>query len=83
MAVLRASTLVAAFVAYGLYLLISRFQTWSRLRHIPGPSGAGWSRFWLVKHQLAGKLPLDVADACEKYGISFLSVAFPDLDHKD
>ncbi|KAK5653208.1 hypothetical protein OQA88_9106 [Cercophora sp. LCS_1] len=69
MALLQAPpTLVAAFLAFGIYIFISRFRTWYRLRHIPGPTSAGWSKLWLLKHQLGGRLPKDLADACEKYG---------------
>jgi len=66
---LQAPALAAALLfAVVVYAVISRFLAWRRLCHVPGPTSAGWSRSWLVKHQLAGKLPKDVADLCEKYG---------------
>jgi hypothetical protein len=41
---------------------------WHRLRHIPGPSFAGLSKFWLLRKALGGRFHLDTAEACEKYG---------------
>jgi len=67
---LQTPALATAFVVFAIYVLISRIQTWNRLRHIPGPIAASWSRTWLVKSQLGGKLPRDVSDVCEKYGTS-------------
>ncbi|KAK1755519.1 cytochrome P450 family protein [Echria macrotheca] len=67
-AISQISPLLLGLGAFVLYLFASRFRTWTRLRHIPGPRGAGWSRFWLIRHQLRGTLPNDVADVCEKYG---------------
>jgi len=43
--------------------------TWYRLRHIPGPPSAAFSKFWLLRKTLARRLHLDLAEACEKYGI--------------
>ncbi|KAH8764092.1 cytochrome P450 [Hyaloscypha sp. PMI_1271] len=40
-----------------------------RLRHIPGPPLAGWSKaVWLLRKSLGGRFHLDTAEACEKYG---------------
>jgi hypothetical protein len=50
------------------YAAVSRIGTWLRLRHIPGPSFAGLSKFWLLRKALGGRFHLDTAEACEKYG---------------
>jgi hypothetical protein len=48
--------------------VVSRVLTWLRLRHIPGPSFAGLSKFWLLRKALGGRFHLDTAEVCEKYG---------------
>ncbi|KAE9377678.1 pisatin demethylase [Stipitochalara longipes BDJ] len=58
----------AVLVALGGYILISRLRTWLRLRHIPGPALAGFSKAWLLRKALGGRFHLDTAEACEKYG---------------
>ncbi|RDW65159.1 hypothetical protein BP5796_09851 [Coleophoma crateriformis] len=58
-------TLLAVLVGY---TAVSRIRTWLRLRHIPGPSFAGFSRFWLLRKALGGRFHLDTAEACEKFG---------------
>lgn len=50
------------------YAVVSRIRTWLRLRHIPGPPAAGWSKFWLIRKALGGRFHLDTAEACQKYG---------------
>lgn len=47
----------------------SRVRRWLRLRHIPGPPLAGWSKaIWLLRKSLGGRFHLDTAEVCEKYG---------------
>jgi hypothetical protein len=57
--------LLAVLVAYAV---VSRVRTWLRLRHIPGPPVAGWSKAWLLRKALGGRFHLDTAEVCEKYG---------------
>jgi len=65
-------TIIAAIVAWTvLYQLISRFIAWKRLNHIPGPQGAGWSKWWLVRHQFQGRICLDMEAVNNKYGMFF------------
>ncbi|KAH8748372.1 cytochrome P450 [Hyaloscypha finlandica] len=58
-------TLLAILVGYAF---ISRLRTWFRLRHIPGPAFAGFSKAWLLRKAIGGRFHLDTAEACEKYG---------------
>jgi len=49
--------------------LIRRLCQWQRLRHIPGPPLAGFSRlFWLVPMARSGDLPGWMRVAEQKYG---------------
>ena len=45
-----------------------RARDYLRLRHIQGPLWAGWTKAWLVKSQLSGRLNLILADLNVKYG---------------
>lgn len=62
------SVLVIGAITLGLYLLATSVVTWARLRHIPGPFSAGFSKLWLIRRQMTGKLVLDLQDVCKKYG---------------
>jgi len=62
------SLLVVGAVTWLLYLIATSVTTWSRLRHIPGPFSAGFSKWWLIRRQMTGKLVLDLQDVCKKYG---------------
>ncbi|KAH6846992.1 pisatin demethylase [Chaetomium sp. MPI-CAGE-AT-0009] len=56
------SLLVATFV-------VQRLRRWYRLRHIPGPPLAGFSRwFWLVPTARSGQLPERMRQVESKYG---------------
>lgn len=56
------SLLVAAFI-------LRRLRQWQRLRHIPGPPFAGFSRwFWLVPLVRSGQLDLRLQALNKKYG---------------
>lgn len=57
---------VAVCVAY---LLVSRIRQYFRLRHIPGPPGAGFSKWWLIGRITSGRTHLDYFEVCEKYGV--------------
>lgn len=45
-----------------------RARTWFRLRHIPGPVSAAFSELWLIKKTRGGRVHMETAEACEKYG---------------
>ena len=47
---------------------ISSFLAWRRLRHIPGPRWAAFSKWWMLRNTLSGKLHLETKAACKKYG---------------
>ncbi|KAK3314249.1 cytochrome P450 11B2 [Apodospora peruviana] len=69
MALLNKSTLlVAGLLALVLYNLVTRTRAYLRLRHIKGPRGAGWGKFWLTRHQFGGKLIKDLQTVCKEYG---------------
>ncbi|KXX74701.1 Pisatin demethylase [Madurella mycetomatis] len=51
-----------------LWVLFTRIRNWYALRHIPGPRTAGWSKFWLVRRQINGRLLQDLRDVSKKYG---------------
>jgi len=50
------------------YLVGKTLWDWYRLRHIPGPFWAGFSKLWLLKHTWDGSMYMVSADACIKYG---------------
>ena len=50
-------------------LFILRLRRWQRLRHIPGPPLAGFSRLsWLVPLARSGEIPAWMREAEQKYG---------------
>jgi hypothetical protein len=50
-------------------IIVVRVRSWLRLRHIPGPPFAAFSKLWLLRKTSGGRFHLDTAEACEKYGI--------------
>lgn len=46
---------------------LSALRQYWRLRHIPGPPSAGWSKWWLVRAVASGRVHLDVYEVCQKY----------------
>ncbi|RYO86091.1 hypothetical protein DL762_004886 [Monosporascus cannonballus] len=64
------SNLLVSTVAVGLlaYNLITWFLRWRRLRHIPGPPAAGWSKLWLLRHVVSGRLCTKLEELSGKYG---------------
>jgi len=58
--------LLAVLVATSVVFRVRRYL---RLRHIPGPPLAGWSKApWLLRKALGGRFHLDTAEVCQKYG---------------
>ncbi|KAK0724949.1 cytochrome P450 family protein [Lasiosphaeris hirsuta] len=68
MALLNKTFFVAGAAALVLYFFSSRVLAWRRLRHIPGPASGGWSKFWMARHQVSGKMCLTLEAVCDKYG---------------
>ncbi|KAK3294183.1 cytochrome P450 11B2 [Chaetomium fimeti] len=68
MAFLIASIAIVAIGASIVWSLATRIRNWYRLRHIPGPPGAGWTKFFLVRHQFSGKLPQHLRNVAQKHG---------------
>jgi hypothetical protein len=58
--------LLGMIIAVGL---LKRIRNWQRLRHIPGPFGAGILEWWHLKNTMGGRMHLDTVEACEKYGL--------------
>ncbi|EFW22229.1 hypothetical protein D8B26_001055 [Coccidioides posadasii str. Silveira] len=68
MVLLSSTILVIGGVGLFIYSVITRFVSWYRLRHIPGPPGVGWSRLWLLRHLFSGRLCNKLKDVCDEYG---------------
>lgn len=51
-----------------LVLGLWTYSSWSRLRHIPGPSSAGLSKWWMFRSSISGNMHLALKDAVDKYG---------------
>lgn len=43
-------------------------RRWYRLRHIPGPTGAGWSSWWQLRGALSGRYHEHLKDAADQFG---------------
>ena len=51
-----------------VFLAARQFRQWYRLRHIPGPTSAGWSKWWQLRSAMGGAYHERLKDAAEKYG---------------
>ncbi|KAK3689422.1 pisatin demethylase [Podospora appendiculata] len=51
-----------------VWWLVSAIRQYHRLRHIPGPPLAPFSKLWLFRKASSGRTHLDYYDACNKYG---------------
>lgn len=51
-----------------IFLLLPRVRQWQRLCHIPGPRLAGWSKIWLLRNVIHGKLCNTLAEVTKIYG---------------
>jgi hypothetical protein len=56
-----------------LYFIVQCTRTWYRLRHFKGPLSAKFSKLWLLRHVLTGRLHLDLAEVTDRYGASALN----------
>jgi len=75
------SAIVAVPSIVALYWAITTFFQWRRLKHVPGPTWAPFSKWWMFSHTMKGDLHLATKEACEKYGklrlVSIPSVPLP------
>lgn len=58
---------LACILIAALYLA-TKIYVWYRLRHIPGPLSAGFSKWWLIRSHASGRTHLDLAVVTEKFG---------------
>ncbi|KID81566.1 Cytochrome P450 family protein [Metarhizium guizhouense ARSEF 977] len=58
--------LLAAISSVGL--ILPRYRQWKKLSHIPGPAIAGWSKIWLLRHVLPGRLCKRLEEVTKTYG---------------
>jgi hypothetical protein len=54
------------------YVIFNTVQNWYRLRHIPGPFSAGFSKWWMLKHTWNGTMYIESAEQCFKHGRSII-----------
>ncbi|OLN97575.1 Pisatin demethylase 4 [Colletotrichum chlorophyti] len=62
------SPLLMLFAALFIYLAAVRYRSWNRLRHIPGPPSAAFSKWWMLRNTLGGQMHLALKQACDDYG---------------
>lgn len=76
----RASALPWAYLPAALvvYLVVSRFLTWYRLRQFPGPRLASVSTLWLSRTALTGRAHAIHQAARKRYGSPLIRIA-PDV----
>jgi hypothetical protein len=55
-------------LAVAAYVSVSGVLQWQRLKHIPGPSGVAWSKWWMLRNTLGGNMHLALEGASETYG---------------
>ncbi|KAF4508881.1 hypothetical protein G6O67_005210 [Ophiocordyceps sinensis] len=65
---LRVSLVGCVLVLVVVWRALSTLRQYWRLRHIPGPSSAGFSKWWLVRAVGGGRTHLDLYEACQKHG---------------
>jgi hypothetical protein len=62
-----------ALYLQGIFLLVfvqivRLIRRWYRLRHIPGPTGAGWSSWWQLRGALSGRYHEDLKNVADQFG---------------
>lgn len=62
------SLLVGAVLGLIAAVLTRRVRRWSRLRHIPGPSIAGWSTWWQLRSALGGRYHERLKEQADLHG---------------
>ncbi|EDN97121.1 hypothetical protein SS1G_02049 [Sclerotinia sclerotiorum 1980 UF-70] len=66
-------------ISFTTGIIINRYIVWSRLRHIPGPRFASFSKVWMLRAALSGRIPEVLNDVCETYGPNDLICSDPDV----
>ncbi|KAJ3514671.1 hypothetical protein NM208_g15042 [Fusarium decemcellulare] len=59
---------LGAFVFLITAIVARQVRRWYRLRHIPGPRGAGWSTWWQLNGALSGRYHEHLKDAADQFG---------------
>ncbi len=74
----QSSAAVWGLITLLAIVVVHRFRTWYRLRHIPGPFWAGITGWWMIRTQWAGRQPFVLRDVCAKYGTEHLFIILLD-----
>lgn len=64
-------TPTTALLGLGVFvigLIILRIRDFARLKHIPGPSLAGWTDLWMIRAQASGRMNLIMQEVTNEYG---------------
>ena len=59
-----------------IYTSVSTYLSWRRLKHIPGPPGAAFSKWWMLRNTLSGNMHLALKQACDDFGKRTLASCF-------
>ncbi len=51
-----------------IFLTVRQLRLWYPLRHIPGPTSAGWSMWWQFRGSMGGEYNERLREAADKYG---------------
>ncbi|GKT92834.1 pisatin demethylase [Colletotrichum tofieldiae] len=62
------NSLLLLATALLIYLGTLSYRSWHRLRHVPGPPGAAFSKWWMLRNTLGGQMHLALKRACDEYG---------------
>ena len=53
-----------------LFLTTWSVRSYLRLRHIPGPRWAAFSKWWMLRNTVSGDMHMALKEVCDKYGTS-------------
>lgn len=70
------SPFIPLLAALLILLTVMNYRSWNRLRHIPGPPGAAFSKWWMLRNTLGGQMHLALKRACDDYGESALESSY-------
>jgi cytochrome P450 len=59
---------VTSLIIVASTLFIRVIRQWYRLSHIPGPSGAGFSKYWMIREAVKGRQPQAIKKINDQYG---------------
>lgn len=51
-----------------LVSVVKRLRAWHRLRHVKGPFWAAFSRWWMLRRIVSGRMHMDTREVNDKYG---------------